>query len=94
MSVFPKWLLALAAPNLLPVLCAPLFLFGDPLPLQTDSDFLSFLHYLLVQLLWLVPLTCFFLCFELYRREWERSGVTVALGGMALTAGGLYLLFS
>ena len=49
MSVFPKWLLALAAPNLLPVLCAPLFLFGDPLPLQTDSDFLSFLHYLLIR---------------------------------------------
>ena len=94
MSVFPKWLLALAAPNLLPVLCAPLFLFGDPLPLQTDSDFLSFLHYLLVQLLWLVPLACFFLCFELYRREWERCGAAVAIAGIFLSAGGFYLLFS
>ena len=62
MSNFPKWLLALAGTNLIPILLCPFFLFGGLHPFGTSEyTIVAFLLYVLTQLLWLIPIGAFFL---------------------------------
>lgn len=93
MSEFPKWLLALAALSLLPVLAVPFYLFGA-MPFGTsDSGFVRFLLYLATQLLWAVPLALFFVSLDAWRRGYARRGVVWAVVGAAVSLGGGALVF-
>lgn len=94
MSDFPKWMLALAGTNLIPLLLCPLFMFGG-LHLFGVSEYaaLNFLFYLLTNLLWLVPVLLFFVSLHLYRRCFEVPGIVVAVFGMLLTIADIVLLF-
>ena len=48
MNLFPKWMLALAGVNLIPVLLSPFYMFGGLQPFGTsDSTFVRFLLYML-----------------------------------------------
>lgn len=93
MSDYPKWLLALAGVSLLPLLACPLYIWGAQPFGTSDSHFIRFLLSLLTQLLWIVPLTLFFVCLELYRRGWERAGIAVAAVSAAIAAGGAWMAF-
>lgn len=94
MSDFPKWMLALAGVNLLPVLASPFFLFGV-MPFGThEHAAVRFLLYLATQLLWALPLALFFVSLDYYRRGFERAGVALAATGVAVTIGaGLTLVW-
>ena len=60
MSEFPKKILALAALSLIPLLLAPLFLFGAQPFGTAESKFGAFLLYLATHLLWVLPIASFF----------------------------------
>lgn len=92
MSDFPKWMLALAGVNLLPLLLSMFYLFGAAPFGTSDSSWCRFLLYVLTQMLWLVPLVLFFASLEAYRRGYERWGVSLALVGVAVTVAGIVLL--
>lgn len=93
MSDFPKWLLALAGINLLPLIVCPLFLFGDFHPFGTsDIGIANFLLYLLTNLLWVIPALIFFGSLELYRRCYELPAIVLAVLGVLLTVGDFILL--
>jgi len=93
MSDFPKWLLALAGINLLPILLCPFFLFGGFLPLGSSENIvLAFLLYLLNQLLWLAPILLFFLGLDLYRRLFTWPGIAVCIIGALITIADILLL--
>ena len=94
MSDFPKWMLALAGTNLIPLLLCPLFMFGG-LHLFGESEYavLNFLFYVLTNLLWLIPVILFFVSLHLYRRCFEVPGIVVAVFGMLLTIADIVLLF-
>lgn len=93
MSDFPKWLLALAAVSLLPVLAVPFYLFGA-MPFGTsESGIVRFLLYLATQLLWAVPLTLFFVSLDAWRRGYERRSVGLAVLGAVVSLGGGCLIF-
>lgn len=86
MSDYPKWLLALAGTNLIPLLLCPFFLFGGLHPFGTsENGFLAFLLYLLTNLLWIVPILLFFVGLELYRRCYEWPGICLNTIGFLLT---------
>lgn len=93
MSDFPKWLLALAGTNLIPILLCPFFLFGGLQPFgQSEVWILNFLLYILGNLLWVVPLLLFFAGLELYRRCFEVPGIIVNAIGALLTIVDIWLL--
>ncbi len=94
MKDFPKWMLALAGVNLLPLLIAPFYMFGGLHPFgTTEWAVVNFLLYLLTNLIWLVPIWLFFVSLDFYRRGFERTGIAIAVGGILLTAvSGLLLL--
>ncbi len=93
MSDFPKWMLALAGVNLLPVVLSMFYLFGATPFGTSESSFIRFLLYVLTQMLWLVPLLLFFFSLDLYRRGYERIGITLASIGCLITITGTILLF-
>ncbi len=94
MNLFPKWMLALAGVNLIPVLLSPFYMFGGLRPFGTsDSTFVRFLLYMLTNAVWFVPSILFFVSLDLFRRGYEKAGVAVALVGVALTATCVALLF-
>lgn len=94
MSDFPKWMLALAGINLIPVLICPFFLFGI-MPFGTSTNgFVNFLLYLATQLLWIVPLALFFISLDYYRRGFEKTGITFALIGLSVTVWALLTLMA
>lgn len=94
MKDFPKWMLALAGFNLLPLLLAPFYLFGGLHPFGTSEWMaVSFVLYLLTNLIWLVPVWLFFVSLDFYRRGYERIGVAIAIAGALLTVvSGLLLI--
>lgn len=95
MNVYPKWLLLLAGTNLLCLLLIPFFVFGGFAPFGTSSSsFVGFVLYLLTNLLWLLPVGCFFGSLSLYANYHERLGVLVAVGGLLLTATDFLLLYA
>jgi hypothetical protein len=93
-SDFPKWLLALAGISLLPVLLSPFYLFGASPFGTSDSTFLRFLLYICTQLLWLLPLLLFFFSLDLYRRGFERAGISLAVCSALIAVGGGVCLFA
>lgn len=93
MSDFPKWLLALAGTNLIPILLCPFFLFGGLQPFgQSEVWIFNFLLYLLSNLLWVAPLLLFFVGLQLYRRCFEVPGIIVNAIGALLTIVDIWLL--
>ena len=92
MSEFPKKILALAALSLIPLLLAPLFLFGAQPFGTAESKFGAFFLYLATQLLWVLSIASFFVGLDYYRRGFERIGVAVLLCGAGITATGCVLL--
>ena len=92
MSEFPKKILALAALSLIPLLLAPLFLFGAQPFGTAESKIGAFFLYLATQLLWVLPIALFFVGLDYYRRGLERIGIAVLLCGAAITAAGCVLL--
>lgn len=94
MNIYPKWLLLLAGSNLASLLLIPLFAFGSFAPFGTGSTaFVGFLLYVLTNLLWLLPVGCFFGSLTLYANYHERLGVAVAAAGLVLTIADFYLLY-
>lgn len=91
MSDFPKWLLALAGLSLLPLLACPLYLFAFTPFGTSDSHVIRFIFYILTQLLWVSPVVLFFVSLDLYRRGYERWGITVATASALLSVGGAWL---
>lgn len=85
MSEFPKWLLALAALSLIPTLCCPLFLFGGKSLGSEASGFVSFLLYLVLQALWIVPAVSFFVGLDAWRRGYEKRGVIINVLGLIVS---------
>ncbi len=86
MDDFPKWLLALAALSLTPLLCCVFFLFGAK-PFGTPAGggaMVELLLYIATQLLWVVPAVLFFVSLDRYRRGFTRSGVALVVLGDAL----------
>lgn len=93
MSDFPKWMLALAGTNLIPLLLCPLFMFGGLHPFGTSEyGVVNFLLYMLTNLLWVVPFLLFFVSLHLYRRCFEKPGILVAVLGLVLTVLDLFIL--
>ena len=92
MSEFPKKILALAALSLIPLLLAPLFLFGAQPFGTAESKVGAFFLYLATQLLWVLPIALFFVGLDYYCRGFERIGIAVLLCGAAITATGCVLL--
>ncbi|MDD6076220.1 MAG: hypothetical protein PUB84_05650 [Bacteroidales bacterium] len=92
MDQFPKWMLALAGVNLLPLLASPFFLFGNLTLCQGHTGVLYLLFYLLTQLAWVLPLAAFFVSLDLYRRGFETAGVVIVLAGWLIAAVGVWLL--
>ena len=86
-------MLALAGVNLLPVVLSMFYLFGATPFGTSESPFIRFLLYVLTQMLWLVPLLLFFFSLDLYRRGYERIGITLASIGCLITITGTILLF-
>ena len=94
MNIYPKWLLLLAGSNLACLLLIPLFAFGSFAPFGTSSSsFVGFLLYVLTNLLWLLPVGCFFGSLSLYANYHERIAVAVAAAGLLLTLTDFYLLY-
>ena len=93
MSEFPKWLLGLAGLSLIPLLCCPLFLFGGTPFGTSEYMIVRFLLYLATQILWLAPLATFFIGLGLWRRGYERAGVTINVLGVVLSVLAFLLLF-
>lgn len=95
MSDFPKWLLALAGTNLIPVLLSPFFLFGGLTPFgESGNAFVRFLLYMLSNLLWIAPLILFFVGLNLYRRLFELPGIVINVIGMLLAILDIWLIVS
>ena len=86
-------MLALAGVNLLPVVLSMFYLFGATPFGTSESSFIRFRLYVLTQMLWLVPLLLFFFSLDLYRRGYERIGITLASIGCLITITGTILLF-
>ncbi|MBR1387268.1 MAG: hypothetical protein IJ553_02530 [Alloprevotella sp.] len=93
MKDFPRWVLALAFFNLIPVLLSVFFLFGGIAPFGTSSHALvRLLLYVCANLLWLVPALTFFFGLDIYRRGWEKWGVLILALGNVLTVIDLLIL--
>ncbi len=61
MKDYPKWLLVLAFVNIIPVFLSVFFLFGGLFKAPSSrGTFVGLLVYLLVNLLWILPIVAFF----------------------------------
>ena len=94
MKDFPKWMLALAGVNLLPVLASPFHLFGAKPFGEADSTWVRFLLYLATQMLWLLPLVLFFVSLDSYRRGYTWRGIIEASVGVLISGFGLWSLLA
>ncbi|MBR1889957.1 MAG: hypothetical protein IJ816_04950 [Alloprevotella sp.] len=86
MKEFPKWVLTQAFFNIIPVFLSVFFLFGGLHPFGTSTNIvLSFLLYVLTNLLWLFPALTFFFGLDIYRRGWYWQGIAILALGNVLT---------
>ncbi len=94
MSLYPKWLLALAGVNLLSILYSVFFLFGGYYLLGFREDALVFngLSYLTTQLFWIWPCGAFFLSLLAHDRDHLWLSVITALSGIACMVGAICYL--
>ncbi len=94
MGDFPKWLLALAALSLTPLLCCVFFLFGaKPFGTPQSGGAAAGLGlYVATQLLWIAPAALFFVSLDRYRRGYYRSGIALVVTADALAALAFVLL--
>lgn len=87
MREYPKWLLAMAFTGLTSVLTSPFYMFaGIHLFGESENGFVSFLLYILQNLLWVLPVLLFFACLEFYRIGMQRTGVVLAVVSIAVSA--------
>ncbi len=94
MSVYPKWLLCLVFPCLLSVLASPFYLFGGLALFGHGGNAVTgFLLYLLQNLVWGAPVLLFFASLNVYGRGHEKTGVAIAIAGLALMVLSFVLLF-
>ena len=94
MSLYPKWLLALASINLLSLLLSVFYLFGGVQPFGTSyNGMVRFLLYVVAQLLWLLPVGCFFGSLRAHDHGHPVLAALVALAGIGTGCAGLVLLF-
>ena len=93
MSLYPKWLLALAGLNLLSLLLSVFYLFGGVQPFGTsDNAVVRFLLYVAAQLLWLAPIGCFFGALRAHDYQHPVLAALIALGGICLLVASASLL--
>ncbi|MBR6926380.1 MAG: hypothetical protein IKH52_04140 [Bacteroidaceae bacterium] len=93
MSLYPKWLLALAGANLLSVLLSVFYLFGGVQPLGTsENGLIRFLLFLTTQLLWLAPIVCFFGALRAHDYRHPQLAASIALFGLLILALSVWLL--
>lgn len=94
MDQYPKWLLALTFPNIIiPIGTMIFYLFGNLQLLgHYESWFLNFFAYLLTQLLWILPVGCFFTSIYLWGTIHEKASVIVASLGLLISVTSIFLL--
>lgn len=86
MKDYPKWLLALAFLNIIPVFLSVFFLFGGLFKAPSSwGAFIGLLIYLLVNLLWVLPIVAFFIGLNDYRRGLKKRGTAILVLGNLLT---------
>ena len=86
MKDYPKWLLALAFLNIIPVFLSVFFLFGGLFKAPSSwGTFIGLLIYLLVNLLWILPILAFFIGLNDYRRGFQKRGTAILVLGNLLT---------
>ena len=86
MKDYPKWLLALAFLNIIPVFLRVFFLFGGLFKAPSSwGTFIGLLIYLLVNLLWILPILAFFIGLNDYRRGFQKRGTAILVLGNLLT---------
>lgn len=94
MSLYPKWLLVLAGTNLLSLLLSVFYLFGGVAPwADSASGAVRVVGYVGVQLLWIIPVVCFFGALRAHDHGHPWLAAFIALAGIALGGLGLILLF-
>lgn len=91
MKDFPWWVLLLNGILLIPVLLCPLFLFGGLYVFRSENQVLQAVNYVLVQLVWMLPVILGFKSLDLYRRGWTVKSVSLSVITLVLTI--LYLYF-
>ena len=86
MNDYPKWRLALAFLNIIPVFLSVFFLFGGLFKAPSSwGAFIGLLIYLLVNLLWILPIVAFFIGLNDYRRGFQKRGTAILVLGNLLT---------
>ena len=86
MKNYPKWLLALAFLNTMPVFLSVFFLFGGLFKAPSSwGAFIGLLIYLLINLLWILPIVAFFIGLNDYRRGYQKRGIAILVCGNILT---------
>lgn len=91
MKDFPWWVLLLNGLLLIPILLCPLFLFGGLYVFRSENVVWQAVNYVLVQLVWMLPVILGFKSMDLYRRGWTAK--SVVLSGVTLILTALYLWF-
>ncbi len=95
MEQYPKWLLALAFPCLLPVLLSIFFLFGGLRPFgRSEHIVVDFILFLAANLLWILPVLLFFAGLYAFGRTYERLSIGLLTVGMLLTALDIWLVMA
>ena len=86
MKDYPKWLLALAFLNIIPIFLSVFFLFRGLFKAPSSwGAFIGLLIYLLVNLLWILPIVAFFIGLNDYRRGFQKRGTAILVLGNLLT---------
>ena len=86
MKDYPKWLLDLAFLNIIPVFLSVFFLVGGLFNAPSSwGAFIGLLIYLLVNLLWILPIVAFFIGLNDYRRGFQKRGTAILVLGNLLT---------
>lgn len=86
MKDYPKWLLTLAFLNIIPIFLSVFFLFGGLFKAPSGrGTFIGLLVYLLVNLLWILPIVAFFIGLNDYRRGFQKRGTAILVLGNLLT---------
>lgn len=90
MKEFPRWYLILAFLSLCPLLVVHVFLTRW---FSLESGLLNVLAYLAVNLLWIGPLTMFFVALNEYRRGYPKRAYIMTIATIVLTVLGSVWLF-